>query len=1029
MESIAARVGGGADCGSGGGGSGAGIVAGLGGSSGTGGSSGIVGGAAGGAGSGSVGCPPVGVPGSGHVVKTGPMPLSPRHSPRLSPRRSPRPGGASAPPGTDGGPPDLALPPPAGSGAGAATIASRSPSGPPPLAPSEPLWVRRQLFEHAVTVPLLPGVVPGVEWGGLAAALRTAAAGESAEGVEEGQGRGGGGGASTECGGAVTEAAWARAAAFWMQLDTAAAAVVVEELAANIPEAFARVNPGAGVPVAPFPVLGTTPDGAAAAAPPPPPTRCWRIPVPELLAFLRLHAAAKGMAATYRATANAVWPDAVVPATHPPGAAVAAAATVAPGGAPNGAASPGGGGGAPGAHFSGGGDAGHTIAATPSLVPPDGGAEPLVAAATPGASGGGGGGGTSPGLSGGEHTPTHRPKGSPTGQHHRHMAHSAIVASDANARERETQLVAACLGDLLLLVAAAYGVVIDTGGGSPVVGPVGGSPGGGGNGSSSSSSGGGGSSSSIAGGGVATASSPAATATVLCATAAASVSPTAAALPVRRAWFDHLSFLLATVAGPSAADAIAAWRSDPDATLALGPLLATVAAGLARPVSDATPGLQAGGETADRVVEVRSLERRTLLRRWLLTGGAGGKAYASRPRVASRGGGGGDAAAPVDGAVPVADSTALPDVRVSDCSDAHIYLLCPVRRLTFVACTDVTLFVAAATSLSVLSCERVAVHAASRRLLITNTFNSTLYMAVNAAPMVVGDSRGLRFAPYNAVYPTAELSAAAVAAGVDGTVNAWRDYRSPPPKGGGYGPGAAELAEAGVATVVPPDELIPFSVPTLEAEVGSREGGGVGGGEADSPPRNVLGAAPVAEGTAAGAVAAATSATMGTVPPGIATRDLRPSLLAVAAPLPAEYRASLERRVEEFEALRRVVCSFELRPVGGAGGAVAPAAPALTLGGEVQTGAPTAAAGLQSKVDAGRPSGATADMTAAPAEASAAAAAAGPAPTPNCSSVVPPPTASVHSLVTAHFREWLSSSNNMRQLQELVALTPEQQLQ
>lgn len=558
-----------------------------------------------------------------------------------------------------------------------------------------------------------------------------------------------------------------------------------------------------------------------------------------------------------------------------------------------------------------------------------------------------------------------------------------------------------------------------------MVGPAGGSPGGSGNGSSSSSSGGG-SSPSIG----AVTSSPAATAAVLCATAAAGVTTTAAALPVRRAWFDHLSFLLATVAGPSAADAVAAWRSDPAAALPLGPLLATVAAGLARPPSDATPGL--GGrevETADRVVEVRSLERQTLLRRCLWTGGVGGKARAPRPLVTGGGDGGGDAAAAVDGAVPAADSAVLPDVRVSDCSDAHIYLLCPVRRLTLVACTDVTLFVAATTSLSVLSCERVAVHAAARRLLITNTFNSTLYVAVNAAPVVVGDSQGLRFAPYNAVYPAAELSAAAVAAGVDGTVNAWRDYRSPPPKGGGDGAGAAELAEAGVATVVPPDELIPFSVPTLEADVDGREGGG-GGGRADSPSRDVPDAAPIAGGTAAGATAAATAAAAATVPAGRAARDLRPSLLAVAAPLPAEYRASLERRVEEFEALRRVVCSFELRPVGGGGGAAASAAPAVTLAGEPLAGAAAAAAASPSKGgDAGRPAGAAADGTATPTGASDAAAAAAAAPTLNGSPAGAPPTASVHSVVTAHFREWLSSSNNMRQLQELVALTPEQQLQ
>ena len=387
----------------------------------------------------------------------------------------------------------------------------------------------------------------------------------------------------------------------------------------------------------------------------------------------------------------------------------------------------------------------------------------------------------------------------------------------------------------------------------------------------------------------------------------------------------------------------------------------------------------------------------------------------------------------------------LPDVRVSDCTDAHIYLLCPVRRLTLVACTDVTLFVAAAASLSVLSCERVAVHAASRRLLITNTFNSTLYVAVNAPPVVVGDSRGLRFAPYNAVYPAASLAAAASAAGVDGAVNAWRDFRSPPPKAGGVAPAAAALAEAGVATIVRPDELIPFSVPTLDAVGSSRDGGGDGKPAAApvaaaAEPTAAAGggdATPAAAASvAATATAAAAAAAAAAVPGGVGGRDLRPSLLAIAAPLPAEYRASLERRVEEFEALRRVVCSFELRPVGGAAAAAAGAAPASAGGGDAP--APLAAAPGTASTPNGAVTRGAADAAAAPdagagagAGAGAAAAGGAAAPIPNGGPAAggAPATASVHSVVTAHFREWLSSSNNMRQLQELVALTPEQQLQ
>lgn len=116
-------------------------------------------------------------------------------------------------------------------------------------------------------------------------------------------------------------------------------------------------------------------------------------------------------------------------------------------------------------------------------------------------------------------------------------------------------------------------------------------------------------------------------------------------------------------------------------------------------------------------------------------------------------------------------------------------------------------------------------------------------------------------------------------------------------------------------------------------------------------------------------------------------------------------------------------------PWGGGGAPVAAAAPSSTSAGEPQAGAAKAATASPSQGDAGRPAGAAADGTTTPAGAPEAAAAAGAVPTPNGPFAGAPPTASVHSVVTAHFREWLSSSNNMRQLQELVALTPEQQLQ
>jgi len=113
----------------------------------------------------------------------------------------------------------------------------------------------------------------------------------------------------------------------------------------------------------------------------------------------------------------------------------------------------------------------------------------------------------------------------------------------------------------------------------------------------------------------------------------------------------------------------------------------------------------------------------------------------------------------------------------------------------------------------------------------------------------------------------------------------------------------------------------------------------------------------------------------------------------VAVPLPPKYAADLEARYRVFEQMRRALRAGGVGPTSG-GGAAAAAGAAGAAGGPAVAAAPPAAV-----------------TTNGPAAGGGGAAAA----------------ATVQSVVNGHFREWLIASNNIRQLQELVALTPEGQ--
>jgi Tubulin binding cofactor C len=101
----------------------------------------------------------------------------------------------------------------------------------------------------------------------------------------------------------------------------------------------------------------------------------------------------------------------------------------------------------------------------------------------------------------------------------------------------------------------------------------------------------------------------------------------------------------------------------------------------------------------------------------------------------------------------LASTQRLHDLLISDCSDAHFYLLHPFEHATISACTGCTIVVGAVAGLlHVVDCEKTCITTASRRILLSNSADTIMYVFTPTPPLLVGDNRSCQFAPYNTYY-------------------------------------------------------------------------------------------------------------------------------------------------------------------------------------------------------------------------------------------------------------------------------------
>jgi len=101
----------------------------------------------------------------------------------------------------------------------------------------------------------------------------------------------------------------------------------------------------------------------------------------------------------------------------------------------------------------------------------------------------------------------------------------------------------------------------------------------------------------------------------------------------------------------------------------------------------------------------------------------------------------------------LASAGRLHDLVISNCSDAHFYLLQPFEHATIAACTGCTIVVGAGAGLlHVVDCEKTTITSAARRILVSNCLDVKLCVFTPSPPLLVGDNRSCQFAPYNTYY-------------------------------------------------------------------------------------------------------------------------------------------------------------------------------------------------------------------------------------------------------------------------------------
>merc|ERR1719313_323487 len=92
-------------------------------------------------------------------------------------------------------------------------------------------------------------------------------------------------------------------------------------------------------------------------------------------------------------------------------------------------------------------------------------------------------------------------------------------------------------------------------------------------------------------------------------------------------------------------------------------------------------------------------------------------------------------------------------LNITSCTDCHIYVTTPPRFCLVSNCQDCTIIMVATGAIcTIQNSEKVSVHVATQCFKMENCIDSSAYVYCKVPPILTGDTRGIKLAPYNAIY-------------------------------------------------------------------------------------------------------------------------------------------------------------------------------------------------------------------------------------------------------------------------------------
>jgi len=98
-------------------------------------------------------------------------------------------------------------------------------------------------------------------------------------------------------------------------------------------------------------------------------------------------------------------------------------------------------------------------------------------------------------------------------------------------------------------------------------------------------------------------------------------------------------------------------------------------------------------------------------------------------------------------------STDIEYVNITSCTDCVIYIISNSRFCLVDSCHDCTIIMPGVSSLcSIRHCEKISIHVAARCFKMENSIDSSAHIFCHVPPILSGDTRGIKLAPYNVLY-------------------------------------------------------------------------------------------------------------------------------------------------------------------------------------------------------------------------------------------------------------------------------------